>query len=214
MNNALCRVGVFYDGGHFAKAQSYFFAKDQKWLHPTPFHDLIEHFIRKQEQNFTTHKVVYAAWYQGLYPSSRANEKQLRKDRNRHTDLMHAGVEVQFVPISHSSDKEKGVDVALAVDAMEVGLDGKIDVAVLVTGDGDFVPLVRRLMKHGIRVAGFYFEYEHFHNNNNYRAFANKRLLEACNYSLNINQLENEKDCRGLFQSLFRQPKQPNIHRP
>jgi uncharacterized LabA/DUF88 family protein len=47
---------------------------------------------------------------------------------------------------------EKGIDVALAVDALQVGLGGTIDIAVLVTGDGDFVPLVRALNKQGVRV--------------------------------------------------------------
>jgi uncharacterized LabA/DUF88 family protein len=49
--------------------------------------------------------------------------------------------------------------VALAVDALRVGLGGTIDIAVLVTGDGDFVPLVRGLNKQGVRVLGAYCEF-------------------------------------------------------
>ena len=71
----------------------------------------------------------------------------------------------------------------MAIDTLQVGMEGKIDVAVLVTGDGDFVPLVRALMKHGIRVATIYFEY----NSEKRNSFANERLLSVSNYTLNIN---------------------------
>lgn len=208
MNTALCRIGVFYDGSFFTGAQQYFYIKEYGWLHPIPFHSLVEHFIRKQEQNFSGYKVVYASWHQGLFTSTQASNHHLKIERNRHTDLMHAGVEVKYVPMSQSQG-EKGVDVSLAVDAMEVGMDGKIDVAVLVTGDGDFVPLVRTLMKHGIRIAAVYFEYEHKYKDKTYNAFINKRLLDACNYALNINSLENNREYQGLFRGLFRQPEKP-----
>jgi uncharacterized LabA/DUF88 family protein len=56
---------------------------------------------------------------------------------------MHAGVEPKFMPMPQSGHNEKGADVALAIDAMQIGLEGKIDIAVLVSGDGDFVPLAR-----------------------------------------------------------------------
>ncbi|MBL8152430.1 MAG: NYN domain-containing protein, partial [Blastocatellia bacterium] len=98
--------------------------------------------------------------------------------------------------------KEKGVDVALAVDALQVGLEGKIDIAILVTGDGDLVPLSRALMKHGIRVGVIYFEYESEYK----KSFANERLLNACNYALNINRLEKDRRYQSLFRGLFRQP--------
>ena len=46
----------------------------------------------------------------------------------------------------------------MAVETLQIGLDDKIDIAVLVTGDGDFVPLVRALMKNGVRVVITHFE--------------------------------------------------------
>jgi len=70
---------------------------------------------------------------------------------------------------------EKGSDVALAVDAMQIGLSGKIDIAVLVTGDADFVPLARALMKEGIRVMGAYFEYD----DNGHKSFINERPCQG-----------------------------------
>lgn len=143
---------------------------------------------------------MYAAWHQGLFTSKAATEEQLRFDRNRYHDLLHAGIEPRYLPISQTQG-EKGIDVALAVDALQVGLDGKIDIAVLVTGDGDFVPLVRALNKQGIRVAAAYFI---FTDRTERKCFINERLLASCNYSLDISSLDKDRDFKSSFKSLFR----------
>ena len=101
-----------------------------------------------------------------------------------------------------SQEGEKGIDIAMAIDTLQIGMEGKIDVAVLVTGDGDFVPLVRALMKHGIRVATVYFQYE----SNKRKSFASERLLAASNYTLDISELEKDRKQQGVFRGLFRQP--------
>ncbi len=205
MSSSMCRAGIFYDGTFVTHAQNFFWGQGQGWLQYQAFHGLVEQFIRKQEQNFSSHKVVYASWHQGLFSVTKANEKQLKDDRRRHFDLAYAGIETKLIPMSQMKG-EKGVDVAITINALEVGLDGKIDVAVLVTGDGDFVPLARTLMKHGVRTAIVYFEYEQTYKGQRYKSFANHRLLEACNYSLNINGLKNDKEYRAMFKGLFRQP--------
>jgi uncharacterized LabA/DUF88 family protein len=98
------------------------------------------------------------------------------------------------------SQREKGTDVALAVDALQVGLDGKIDIAVLVTGDGDFVPLVRALNKQGIRVLAAYFE---FTDARGKKSFINERLLNCCNYAVDISALDKSREFKSAFKSLF-----------
>src|SRR5438477_5981722 len=147
-HGAICRLGVFYDGTFFTYAQNYYYHERQVgWLRFPEFHLFLEKWIGLREQGFfASYKVVYAAWHQGLFTSKDATLDQLKRDRNRHHDLMHAGVEPKYLPMSQKLG-EKGVDVALAVDALQVGLGQMIDVAVLVTGDGDFVPLVRALNK-------------------------------------------------------------------
>ena len=194
------RIGVFYDGSHFSYAQNYFYGRKLGWLIFQPFHHLLESYIQKHYQGFADYKVVYAAWYQGLFTSVNADEKQLRRDRNRHHDLMHAGVETKFYPMSQSLG-EKGIDVAMAIDILQVGMEGIMDVAVLVTGDGDFVPLVRALMKKGITVVVAYFGYE----DSGRKSFANERLKEASNCVLDINSLEHDRDYKNQFKHLFRE---------
>ena len=196
----ILRIGVFYDGNHFTYAQNYFWGQKLGWLSFPPFHKLIEDYSRKHYPGFFDYKVVNSAWFQGLFTSPNAEEKRLKLDRNRHHDLMHAGIESKFFPMSQSHNNEKAVDVAMAIDIMQIGLDGSCDVVVLVTGDGDFVPLVRALMKRGIVVMVAYFEYEE----DGRKSFANERLKEACNYAININGLEKDKEFKNAFKSLFK----------
>ena len=203
MTQGLCRIGVFYDGSYFTYAQYYFYAERKLgWMTFQAFHALVENFAQEKEQGYTIYKVVYAGWYQGLFGANQANEHQLHVERNRHIDLMHAGVTPKYVPMSQTQG-EKGVDVALAIDALQVGLEGKIDIAVLVTGDGDLVPLAQALMKQGVRVAVAYFKYEGARR----KSFVNKRLLDACNYALDITAMEHTRRYQSLFRGLFRQPK-------
>src|SRR3989449_4423575 len=146
-HGAICRLGVCADGAFFGYAQSYYYHERQLgWLRFPEFHHFLEKFIGLREQGFASYKVVYAAWHQGLFTSKDANVDQLKRDRNRHHDLMHAGVDPKYLPMSQTQG-EKGVDVALAVDALQVGLGRMIDVAVLDNDDGEFLPLVPAVNK-------------------------------------------------------------------
>jgi uncharacterized LabA/DUF88 family protein len=165
-----------------------------------PFHGLLENFIRTKEQGYTHYRVVYGAWFQGLFGVGQAEERQLKADRNLYDDLMHAGIDPKFMPMPQSGYSEKGADVALAIDAMQVGLSGLIDIAVLVTGDADFVPLVRALMKQGVRVMAAYFDYK----DGDHKSFINERLANVCNYTVDVNGMERDKDFKAIFKGLFR----------
>ena len=203
INSPICRIGVFYDGSYFAYAQRFYWDEQKLgWLKFGPFHGLVEDFMRRTEQGFASYKVVYAAWFQSMSTAAKVSSDVLRFDRNLYHDLMHAGVEPKYLPMSESLG-EKGTDVALAVDALQVGLDKKIDIAVLVTGDGDFVPLVRTLMKQGVRVVAAYFDYT---AKDGGRGFINERLRSAANYELNVSDLGTSKDFKAAFKGLFRRP--------
>ncbi|MCJ7743021.1 MAG: NYN domain-containing protein, partial [Dehalococcoidales bacterium] len=181
---SICRIGVFYDGSFFAIAQRYLYHERQLgWLSFQPLHSFFEEFLGQKEQGYTSYKVVYASWHQGLFTAKNATEEQLRSERNLYHDLMHAGIEPKYLPVSQQEEKEKGIDVAMAVDALQIGLDGKIDVAVLVTGDADFVPLARALKKQGIRVLAAYFG---FTDSQGKPSFINERLRSSCNYEVDI----------------------------
>ena len=195
------RIGVFYDGTFFVRAQNYFWGRKYGWLSFQQFHKLLEFYVETKMQGHSDYKVVYSAWFQGLYKESLAPEDKLRLDRKRHHDLLHAGIEPKNLPMSESQG-EKGIDVYMAVETLQIGLDDKIDIAILVTGDGDFVPLVRALMKNGVRVGIAFFEF----TDGEHKSFANERLINAANFAININNLENDREFKAEFKTIFRQP--------
>lgn len=199
-SRSICRIGVFYDGSFFAYAQKYYYhERHLGWLQFQPLHSFIENFVSQKEQGYSSYKVVCASWHQGLFTTSEATAGQLKFDRNRYHDLMHAGIDPKYLPMSVEHG-EKGIDVALAVDALQTGLDGKIDIAVLVTGDGDFVPLVRALNKQGVRVLAVYFKFE---TKDGKKSFINERLLAAVNYAVDVDSLDRSKEYKQSFRSLF-----------
>ncbi len=207
-DKSLCRIGVFYDGSYFTYARRYlYFQRELGWLEFRAFHGLLESYIRNLEQGYNHYRVVYAAWFQGMFSSGQSDERRLKTDRNLDHDLMHAGIETRYSPMPQTGNAEKGSDVALAIDAMQVGLEGKIDIAVLVTGDGDFVPLVRALMKQGVRVMAAYFDYKE----GEYKGFINERLKNVCNYTLSVIEMEKDKDFKATFKGLFRKPDEKKI---
>jgi uncharacterized LabA/DUF88 family protein len=200
-HGAICRLGVFYDGSFFSYARNYYYHERQLgWLRFPELHRFLEKYIGLREQGFASYKVVYAAWHQGLFTTRDASADQLKRDRDQYHDMMHAGVEPKFLPMSQTQG-EKGVDVALAVDALQIGLAQTMDVAVLLTGDGDFVPLVRTLNKQGVRVLTAYFAFE---SKEGRKSFINERLLAAANYAVDIDSLESSKEHKQDFATLFR----------
>jgi hypothetical protein len=63
--------------------------------------------------------------------------------------LMYEGVTTHYLP--KGRDGEKGIDVWLALEAFEMAIYKRFDVLVLIAGDGDFVPLARKLNTLGTR---------------------------------------------------------------
>ncbi|MDR2887916.1 MAG: NYN domain-containing protein [Bacteroidales bacterium] len=193
------RIGVFYDGSFFVYAQNYFWRQNYGWLKYEQFHKLLELYVETKMQGYSDYKIVYSAWFQGLHKQSLASDDNLRSDRKRHNELLFAGIECKNLTMS-ASQGEKGIDVYMALETLQVGLDGKIDVAILITGDGDFVPLVRTLMKNGIRVGIAFFEYA----DDEHKSFVSEKLVNAANFAVNINSLENDRDFKTDFKMIFK----------
>lgn len=54
--------------------------------------------------------------------------------------------------IGDAGKKEKGIDVWLAVEMIELALKGEYDFAVLVSGDGDFIPALKLILSNGKKI--------------------------------------------------------------
>jgi uncharacterized LabA/DUF88 family protein len=94
--------------------------------------------------------VVYA----GLPPAIPAWQEE-RDKKNKFVQWLRAN---GFMVVSKDgSPAEEGhykanVDVMMAIDALELSLEMRPDVVILVTGDADFAHLATKLRRHGMRV--------------------------------------------------------------
>jgi uncharacterized LabA/DUF88 family protein len=72
----------------------------------------------------------------------------------------------------------KGDDVRLTLDMVSGAFRNLYDVAIIVSGDEDFVPLVRRVRELGKKVENAFF-----------KATSSNSLKKSCNKSINLNEI-------------------------
>ncbi len=94
--------------------------------------------------------------YEGIvYPLSRKKKKWYKNLRER------SGYQIQTSfdkTISHNVF-EKKVDVRIAIDMISLAYENKYDIAALVSGDGDFLPVIKKLKELGKVVEVWAFKY-------------------------------------------------------
>jgi len=95
---------------------------------------------RKSEKNIV---------YTGISPS-KGNFSKRKSRNNFYTFLEKNDFEINTIPVKilpNGSYKQKGVDVNLALDCLAYAYEDQYDHLILVSGDGDFAPLVKWLIK-------------------------------------------------------------------
>ncbi len=216
------RVMVFYDGNYFKQGQIYFRYKENRgWFSLPELHNLIERYVASKVKVSTdVTKVVAAHYYDGRTTTNVADADKLEKDRDFEMALIEAGIIPHYLPVKetqkHSSDgteryslAQKGVDVELAIDVLDFAHSNRYDVAVLGTGDADFVPLVRRITSLNKNAVIAYFSIDPWQDsqgNNRRGTFASKALLDAASWSLNFNHLVKDPDWKTEVKALFFKP--------
>ena len=68
-------------------------------------------------------------------------------------------IEASFDKIVRSGAIEKKVDIKIAIDIVSLAFEDAYDTAVLVTGDGDFLPVVKRVKELDKNVEIWAFKY-------------------------------------------------------
>jgi len=112
-------------------------------------------------------------------------------------------VTTHYLPMGFSGT-EKGIDVWFALEAYELALYKRFDVCVLVAGDSDYVPLVRKLNTLGTRVmvVGWDFEYK----DRDDRAQTTKTsqlLLNEVTYPVLLSAIIEDKTQKDKVKDLF-----------
>jgi hypothetical protein len=172
-------------------------------------HDFIRHEVADSEASDVKYcQIVDAHYFRGRPKAGEAEERGVLMHERAFDDvLVREGVITHYLPLA--PDGEKGIDVWLALEAYELAIYKRFDVSVLVTGDGDFLPLVRKLNTLGSRVMllGWDYEYTDRRNNKKHWSRIAQVLLDEVTYPVMMHQIvedrsrKNDRLIRGLFMS-------------
>jgi uncharacterized LabA/DUF88 family protein/cold shock CspA family protein len=153
------RIGIFYDGYYFYRVSNYYKYEHSRKarISISGLHEFIRSEIARltglEDKRFC--QIIDAHYFKGRSYAKDMGEKAL-SERVFDDILMRENIVSHYLPLRYSSDsnamQEKGIDVWLALEAYELAIYKKFDVLVLVAGDGDYVPLVRKLTTLGTQV--------------------------------------------------------------
>ena len=88
--------------------------------------------------------------------------------------------------------------------------EDRFDVAALVTGDGDFVPLVRMVTSLGKQAMIVHFDIPGWKDERgglHKPTYCSRALVDAASWSLNLNQFVKDPDWKTEVKTLFFKPK-------
>ena len=80
--------------------------------------------------------------YEGIIYPINPNKKKWYNDLKL---ISGYTVKTSFDKLTKTNVIEKKIDIKMAIDIISLAYEDKYDTAVLVTGDGDFVPVVKKL---------------------------------------------------------------------
>ncbi len=191
MDSKLLKIGVFYDGNYFFYVSNYYaFRHDRRArISIGGLHDFIRARVAECEETRISHcQIVDAHYFRGRFPTAIVEQKGwLRGERLFDDVLMYEGITTHYWPMSDGA--EKGVDVAFALEAFELAMFKRFDVCVLIAGDGDYVPLVRKLNMLGTRVMvlGWDFDFVDERSGLRRETRVSKVLLKEATYPVLMN---------------------------
>lgn len=215
-DNKLTRIGVFYDGNFFAHVSNYYAYHHARRarLAIRGVHDFIRMEVAKGESidpRFC--QVVDAHYFRGRLNAREAGNRDLLLGERLFDDvLMHEGVVTHYLPLAQNG--EKGIDVWLSLEVFELAVYKRFSVAVLVTGDRDFVPLVRKLNALGTRVMVLGWDFEYRDSREDVRQTRTaQQLLDEATYPILMNDVIDDRARRTdpLVKNLFLPQKEPSV---
>ncbi|GAA4367375.1 hypothetical protein GCM10023185_39210 [Hymenobacter saemangeumensis] len=203
MNSPLIRIGVFYDGNYFLKISDYYYFQHERKARISleGLHEFIRHQVAEEEDvDVRLSQITDAHFFRGRLSATEARDKdRLFHDRLLDDILMNLGVQTHYMPLKTRDGRlqEKGIDVWLSLEALELALHKTLDVVVLIAGDSDYVPLIRKLNTVGTRVMllNWDFKYEDFKGETRVTR-ASQQLLEQVTYPVAMHDVID----RGLQQ--------------
>jgi cold shock CspA family protein/uncharacterized LabA/DUF88 family protein len=212
MENKICRIAVFYDGTYFNKVSNYYLYQHERRARVSikGLHDFILAEVAKAEGVDARHcQIVDASYFRGRLTAQQAQDQdKLMSDRLFEDVLMRADVTMfqqHVMTRGDGSFEEKRIDVWLALEAYEMASLKRYDVCVLLTGDGDFVPLVRKLNTLGSRVMLLGWDFSYERDGKVFRTYVSAALIEQANYPLMMDKVIDARERRAdpMINNLF-----------
>lgn len=105
---------------------------------------------------------------------------------------MSEGVVTHYLPVRIKQEvkMEKGIDVWLALECFELAFYKNFDVIVLITSDGDYVPLIRKLNTLGMRVMVLSWDFEYMNDEGQKMITRTSQdLLEEVSYPISMHEI-------------------------
>lgn len=189
---SLTTIGVFYDGNYFSRVSTFYghhHARRAR-LSVAGLHRFVRHEVAKREgQDIRYCQIVESHYFRGrLTAHDAANRNMLEKERNFDDSLMREGVATHYTHLSGPGDRT--MDVWFVLEALELTVQKRFDIVVLVTGREDYLPLVRKLNALGTRVMVLAWGIDYTNPKGKRTAFKlSQRLLDEVPYPLRMNEL-------------------------
>jgi len=203
------RIGIFYDGYYFYKISNYYKYEHEKKsrISISGLHE----FIRGEIASLTNMdmrkcQIIDAHYFKGRSLAKDMGEK-VQSERVFEDILMRENIVSHYLPLRYAGEgtigQEKGIDVWLALEAYELAIYKHFDILVLIAGDGDYVPLVRKLHTLGTQVMLICWDFS-YHNENGdiVETKTSRQLLSEVYYPVQMSQKidqNNSEHLKDLF---------------
>ncbi|MDE7402418.1 MAG: NYN domain-containing protein [Muribaculaceae bacterium] len=147
-------IGVFIDGGYYAKMNRALKARDHSIIRVSALFEYITSELAMQEGiNISDCQITEAHYFRGRFRVKEAYDKHLLYNERKFEDtLIENDVVFHYKHLREIERRdgetevvEKGVDVWFALEAYELATFRHFDYVVLITGDADHQMLVRKL---------------------------------------------------------------------
>lgn len=214
IESPLKRVAVFYDGTFFTKLSQYYAYQHNRksFIDINGFHEYIRNRVASHEAGSNTSlcQIVESHFFRGRFSLKSAKDaNSLETDRLQDQLLMYGGVITHYYPMNEKATPpvEKGIDVWLALEAYDMAVHKRFDVLVLVAGDQDYVPLIRKVNSLGTRVMVIGVDLTYTDSRTNKQIFqkTSQALLDTASYKVMISEevdsqtSKNDRTIDGLF---------------
>jgi len=204
----LTRIGIFYDGNYFSHVSNYYLYHHERKARISiqGLHQFLINEISTSEESFVKHcRIVDAHYFRGRISASDAKSRDiLYKERVFEEVLMREGIVTHYLPLSGGG--EKGIDVWLALEAFELAIYKRFDVIVLIAGDGDYLPLIRKLNTLGTRVMVLGWDFTYVDQQGNEKTTRTAQvLLDEATYPVLMSNIIDDRARRSdpVVENLF-----------